>query len=95
MSRFSSSLFFALLIFTRACSQSQDVQDGTHRESQDQKSLEPLPSIEDAWRAGEISEGPAEDAMPTQLTGRVSIHHVDDFQMLGESAYCLGTDRWQ
>jgi hypothetical protein len=72
MSRFSTSLFFALLIFVRACSQSQDVQDRTSRESrpesQDQNGLDPLPNIEDAWRAGEISEGPAEPPMPTQAS---------------------------
>lgn len=96
MPRFTTSLFFAFLIFARACSQSEPIQDRATRESGPeslgQKGLEPLPNIEDAWRAGEFSEGPAEPPMPTQLTGRVSIHHVDDFQMRGENIYYLETD---
>jgi hypothetical protein len=65
MPRFSTSFLLAFFIVTAACSRSQDIQSETvdaqaETGRQDQGEFEPMPSIEDAWRAAEQPEGPAE-----------------------------------
>lgn len=97
MPRFSTSLLLVLSLAATACSQSQDAQEAAAVETGTDSSiqsdnLEPMPSIEDAWRAGEMTEGPAEPPAPTQVTGRVTIHHIDDFQLRGENVFYLETD---
>jgi hypothetical protein len=83
MPRISTSLLLAVFIVTVACSRSADVPPTmvveTETEEQNHNRLLPMPGIEEAWRAGEVPEGPAEPPRPGQVVGLVSIHLIDDF----------------